>query len=146
MTRDESKKRIVAAGIIPIVRVPTSDDALRVVDAILAAGIDLAIVSAQGYGSILGRISPPSVHVHRSQFKLQYHGRLPGIRQSGPLRLLRDQRLRVLHSLFQGSSFRSLHGRGRGRDAHFRDPDQLPFLEAQGWILCAGQLRSDQAV
>ena len=41
MTKTEVMKRILATGIVPVVRAPSADDALAVVDAILAGGIDI---------------------------------------------------------------------------------------------------------
>ena len=52
MTRDATIKRIVETGIIPIIRVPSSDDALRIVDAIKAAGIDIIEITMTVPGAI----------------------------------------------------------------------------------------------
>jgi 2-dehydro-3-deoxyphosphogluconate aldolase/(4S)-4-hydroxy-2-oxoglutarate aldolase len=41
MTKAETMKRILATGIVPVVRAPSGDDAVRVVEAILAGGIDI---------------------------------------------------------------------------------------------------------
>ncbi len=41
MTKTEVMKRILATGIVPVVRAPSADEALRVVDAIRAGGIDI---------------------------------------------------------------------------------------------------------
>jgi 2-dehydro-3-deoxyphosphogluconate aldolase/(4S)-4-hydroxy-2-oxoglutarate aldolase len=41
MAKAETMKRILATGIVPVVRARTADEALRVVDAILAGGIDI---------------------------------------------------------------------------------------------------------
>jgi 2-dehydro-3-deoxyphosphogluconate aldolase/(4S)-4-hydroxy-2-oxoglutarate aldolase len=41
MTKAETMKRILATGIVPVVRAPSGEDAVRVVEAILAGGIDI---------------------------------------------------------------------------------------------------------
>src|SRR5260221_801923 len=41
MTKAETMKRILATGIVPVVRAPSAEEALRVVEAILAGGIDI---------------------------------------------------------------------------------------------------------
>jgi len=41
MTRTQAIKRICETGIVPVVRAPSGDDALRVIDAIRAGGIDV---------------------------------------------------------------------------------------------------------
>src|SRR5262245_3886685 len=41
MAKAEIMKRILATGIVPVVRARSADEALRVVDAILAGGIDI---------------------------------------------------------------------------------------------------------
>jgi 2-dehydro-3-deoxyphosphogluconate aldolase/(4S)-4-hydroxy-2-oxoglutarate aldolase len=41
MTKSDILKRILATGIVPVVRAPSGDDALKVVDAIRAGGIDI---------------------------------------------------------------------------------------------------------
>jgi 2-dehydro-3-deoxyphosphogluconate aldolase/(4S)-4-hydroxy-2-oxoglutarate aldolase len=41
MAKAETMKRILATGIVPVVRARSADEALRVVDAILAGGIDI---------------------------------------------------------------------------------------------------------
>src|SRR5262249_48412809 len=41
MGKAETMKRILATGIVPVVRARSADEALRVVDAILAGGIDI---------------------------------------------------------------------------------------------------------
>jgi len=41
MNKAETMKRILATGIVPVVRAPSAEDAVRVVEAILAGGIDI---------------------------------------------------------------------------------------------------------
>src|SRR5262245_28379282 len=41
MTKNDILKRILGTGIVPVVRAPSADDALKVVDAIRAGGIDI---------------------------------------------------------------------------------------------------------
>src|SRR4051794_8143719 len=41
MSKAETLKRILGTGIVPVVRARSGDEALRVVDAILAGGIDI---------------------------------------------------------------------------------------------------------
>src|SRR6266536_1486492 len=52
MTRSETTRRIFATGIVPVVRAPTADEALRVVDAIRAGGIDIIEVTMTVPGAV----------------------------------------------------------------------------------------------
>src|ERR1700727_1229117 len=41
MTRTETLRRIAHGGLIPVVRAPSADDALRVIDALKEGGVDV---------------------------------------------------------------------------------------------------------
>jgi len=52
MKHQEVIRRITATGIVPVVRAPSSDDALKVVDAVRAGGIDVVEITMTVPGAV----------------------------------------------------------------------------------------------